>query len=430
MGSGAGKPMEAAGMEKLEKIIKDFPVRLPELPGDVLVSGDLPQEVVEQLADFCKGWLYLNEEKDPHFFGEALKSKGCDVKVVPFKPSKDLSASVVDQLLQSLKELPRPLMIQCTSANRAAIAMLMWMAQECGYSAGSVELLVNDLKLDTVRPEAIQWLQGRLPAAGSKSEPLIPRSPEVRQLFDAESSTFTYLVTCPETKDSVLIDPVLEQKDRDLKLIQDLGVNLKYVLNTHCHADHITSGGLIRKENLPELKTMISKASGAKADRHLEHGDTVDFGSLKLEAKATPGHTDGCMTFVLKTKTACFAFTGDTLLIRGCGRTDFQQGSSRHLYQNVYEQIFSMPGETFICPGHDYKNRSISTVEEEKRYNPRLTKSVEEFVEIMENLKLPNPKKIDVAVPGNMFADTRNESLAMVNGEPECFLSHTFTHLK
>eukprot|EP00490_Sorites_sp_Unknown_P012611 CAMPEP_0114668828 /NCGR_PEP_ID=MMETSP0191-20121206/36938_1 /TAXON_ID=126664 /ORGANISM="Sorites sp." /LENGTH=418 /DNA_ID=CAMNT_0001922841 /DNA_START=33 /DNA_END=1289 /DNA_ORIENTATION=+ len=396
-------------MEAIGKIMKDFPVRMPSLPGDILVSGDLPKEVVEQLAGYCHGWLYLNPESDPHFMGNAIKSKGSSLKVVPFKPSKDLPDSVVDDLVQSIRDLPRPLMIQCTSANRAAIAFLAWLAREKGYSKGCADVLVKDLSLDTVRPEAQQWLESRLPDVGRGAvEPLVPQSSEVRQLFDEESSTFTYLVSCGETKEAVLIDPVLEQKDRDLKLIKDLDLTLRYVVNTHCHADHITSGGLIRAE-LSAVQTMISKASGAAADRHIQHGDTIDFGKLSLEARATPGHTDGCMTFVLKTKGASFAFTGDTLLIRGCGRTDFQQGNARLLHKNVYEQIFSLPGDTYICPGHDYKGRCVSTVEEEKRFNPRLTKSVDEFVAIMDNLNLPNPKKIDVAVPGNMMCGVQDE---------------------
>ena len=406
MGSGASKSMEPEKMEVLEQIMKEHPVRVPCLPGDVLVSGDMPLEVVEQLAEYCKGWLYVNPDSDPHFMPEAIRSKDCALKVVPFKPSKDLASSVVDELVTSISELPRPLMIQCTSANRAAIALLLWMADQSGYSQGSVETLAQDMALDTVRPEALQWLQSRLPSVGHP-HPLIRKSPEVRQLFDAESSTFTYLLSCPDSSEAVLIDPVLEHKDRDLQLIKELGLALKYVINTHCHADHITSGSLIR-EALPEVKTIISKASGAKADEYIQHGDTISFGRLQLECRATPGHTDGCMTFVLKTKNASFAFTGDTLLIRGCGRTDFQQGDSRILYRNVQEQIFSLPGETFICPGHDYKNRSVSTVEEERRFNPRLSKSVDEFVKIMENLNLPNPKKIDVAVPANMMCGVQD----------------------
>ena len=290
----------------------------------------------------------MNPDSDPHFMpeAEAIKSKDCALKVVPFKPSKDLASSVVDELVTSISELPRPLMIQCTSANRAAIALLLWMADQgskvilgMGNVIGSIQLhghaenncasLVGHMALDTVRPEALRWLQGRLPSVGHP-HPLIRKSPEVRQLFDAESSTFTYLLSCPDSSEAVLIDPVLEHKDRDLQLIKELGLTLKYVINTHCHADHITSGSLMR-EALPEVKTIISKASGAKADEYIQHGDTISFGRLQLECRATPGHTDGCMTFILKTKNASFAFTGDTLLIRGCGRTDFQQGDSHIL---------------------------------------------------------------------------------------------------
>lgn len=217
-------------MESLGKIMKEFPVRMPSLPGDVIVSGDLPMEVVDQLAACCKGWLYVNPESDPHFMGDTIKSKGTNLKVLPFKPAKDLSASVVDELVTLISELPRPLMIQCTSANRAGIALLLWMAREFGYSQGCAEMLVKDLCLDTVKPEAQQWLQSRLPAVGHP-KPLIHKSPEVRQLYDEESSTFTYLLSCPDTSEAVLIDPVLEHKDRDLKCIKDgFGQNRKWFL--------------------------------------------------------------------------------------------------------------------------------------------------------------------------------------------------------
>lgn len=221
-------------MESLGKIMKEFPVRMPSLPGDVIVSGDLPMEVVDQLAAYCKGWLYVNPESDPHFMGDTIKSKGTNLKVLPFKPAKDLSASVVDELVTLISELPRPLMIQCTSANRAGIALLLWMAREFGYSQGCAEMLVKDLCLDTVKPEAQQWLQSRLPAVGHP-EPLIHKSPEVRQLYDEESSTFTYLLSCPDTSEAVLIDPVLEHKDRDLKCIKDgFGQNRKWFLLGSC----------------------------------------------------------------------------------------------------------------------------------------------------------------------------------------------------
>ncbi|KAM3873034.1 persulfide dioxygenase ETHE1, mitochondrial [Diretmus argenteus] len=220
-----------------------------------------------------------------------------------------------------------------------------------------------------------------------------------RQLFEAESSTYTYLLADPETREAVLIDPVLETIDRDLKLIEELGLSLTLAVNTHCHADHITSTGQLKKR-LAGLKSAISKFSGASADVHLSEGDKITFGKHHLSVRETPGHTDGCVTLVMGDRS--MAFTGDTLLIRGCGRTDFQQGSSRRLYQSVHRKIFTLPDQCLIYPAHDYRGQTVSTVGEERRFNPRLTKSLEEFEEIMSNLNLPKPSKIDVAVPANL----------------------------
>ena len=402
MGCSAGAPIQdKVKLEELQNMQARFPLRRPALPGDILLSGNLPSDVVGQLASHCRGWLYLNETADEHYFPAPIQAAGCELEVVPFKPSKDLPASVVEQVASCIARMPRPLMIQCTSANRAAIAMLAWMAKMHGCTPGCIDLLVADLQIDTVRPEAKAWLQSRLPSLGERDGPLIQHSPEVRQFFDPVSSTLTYLIACPATKQAVLIDPVLEHKGRDLKAIRELGLNLKYVLNTHCHADHVTSGGVIRKDS-PQVQTIISKNSGAQADIHVQHGDKVAFGDLSLEVRATPGHTDGCVTYVLKTQTATFAFTGDTLLIRGCGRTDFQQGNSLTLHDSVHAQVFTLPDDALVCPGHDYKDRGVSTVLQEKMFNPRLTKSPEDFAKFMEDLNLPNPKQIDIAVPANM----------------------------
>jgi len=397
-------------MEALKVLQERFPLRFPGLPGDVLVSGNLPSEVVGQLASHCKGWVYMNDTSDSHYSPGPITAAGCKLEVVPFKPSKDLPPQTVEALIQAIAALPRPLMIQCTSANRAAVGMLAWMAKENGYTAGCVDQLVHDLALDTVKPDAKAWLESYLPSLGPDRDGavLVPKHPEVRQLYDPVSSTLTYLLACQETKEAVLIDPVLEHKQRDLQLIQELGFRLKYVLNTHCHADHVTSGGSIRKD-CPEVQTVISKASGAEADIHVLHGSNVDFGNLSLQVRATPGHTDGCVTYVLRLETGIFAFTGDTLLIRGCGRTDFQQGNSYTLHESVHQQIFTLPDRTFICPGHDYKNRSISTVAEEKQYNPRLTKPAKEFAKLMDELGLPNPKLIDIAVPANLACGVQFE---------------------
>ncbi|WOK91507.1 persulfide dioxygenase [Canna indica] len=228
-----------------------------------------------------------------------------------------------------------------------------------------------------------------------------------RQLFEHESSTYTYLLadlTHPD-KPAVLVDPVDKTVDRDITLVKELGLKLIYAMNTHVHADHVTGTGLI-KNKIPGVKSVISKASNAKADYVIEHGDKIYFGDLFLEAHATPGHTVGCVTYVTgdgpDQPHPRMAFTGDALLIRGCGRTDFQGGCSRKLYQSVHSQIFTLPKDTLIYPSHDYKGFTVSTVGEEMLYNPRLTKDEETFKGIMEDLKLDYPTLIDVAVPANM----------------------------
>ncbi|XP_050070599.1 persulfide dioxygenase ETHE1, mitochondrial isoform X1 [Anopheles maculipalpis] len=219
-----------------------------------------------------------------------------------------------------------------------------------------------------------------------------------RQLFDEQSHTYSYLLADITSKEAILIDPVLEQAKRDAQLIKELGFTLKYALNTHMHADHITGTGYL-KQLVPGTVSVISQSSGAKADKKLVDNETVQFGRHVLRAMSTPGHTNGCMTFVVEEQGV--AFTGDTLLIRGCGRTDFQEGDSRTLYRSVHERIFTLPENFRLFPAHDYKGNMETTVAEEKRYNPRLTKDVDAFVELMSNLNLPYPKMIDKAVPAN-----------------------------
>lgn len=220
-----------------------------------------------------------------------------------------------------------------------------------------------------------------------------------QQLFDDDSSTYTYLLWDDASKDAVLVDPVDLQVDRDLEKVKELGLNLLYGLNTHAHADHITSTGLL-KQKVPGFKSIISKASNAVADIHVTPGDRIQFGSRFLETRATPGHTAGCVSYVADDQS--FVLTGDALLIQGCGRTDFQGGSAETLYDSVHSQLFTLSPETVVYPAHDYKGRFSSTIGEEKENNPRLSKPKEEFVEIMANLNLAYPKKIDTAVPANM----------------------------
>ena len=222
-----------------------------------------------------------------------------------------------------------------------------------------------------------------------------------RQLFDPETSTYTYLLGDDETREAVLIDTVLEQFNRDRRLLGELGLTLLYTLETHVHADHVTASARFR-DALGSQVVVAAPAGVKNADLNLGDGDRLRFGRHELEARLTPGHTDGCVTYVCAE--VGMAFTGDALLIRGCGRTDFQQGDPPTLFRSVRERIFSLPDETLLFPGHDYKGRTVTTVDEERRFNLRLgiEKSESEFAAIMGGLDLAYPKRMDVAVPANL----------------------------
>lgn len=222
-----------------------------------------------------------------------------------------------------------------------------------------------------------------------------------RQLFDQETSTYTYILADKETREAVIIDPVREQLERDLAILRELDLKLLYALDTHVHADHVTGLGLLREAT--GCKTVASRH--AKVDCHdlpVGEGSRIRFGKHELVVLETPGHTDGCLSYV--TGDRSMVFTGDALLIRGTGRTDFQQGNAEKLYRSITEKLFSLPDETLVYPGHDYKGRMVSTIGEEKRFNPRVGqgKSLEEFQTIMANLDLPKPRYIDVALPANL----------------------------
>ncbi len=221
----------------------------------------------------------------------------------------------------------------------------------------------------------------------------------VRQLFDRDTWTYTYLVADPATKEAAIIDPVKEQFDRDAHLIEELGINLKYVLETHVHADHVTSSGKLRDRF--GAKVVLQEASNAKcADILAKDGDVLILGEQEIKVLHTPGHTDADATFHIEGA----VFTGDALFVRGCGRTDFQAGSNEALYTSIKEKIFTLSDETLIYPGHDYQGHTVSTVGEEKAYNPRLgaDMDLDAFSEIMDNLNLPAPARLDESLPGNM----------------------------
>ena len=222
-----------------------------------------------------------------------------------------------------------------------------------------------------------------------------------RQLFDPESSTYTYLLADEETREALLIDPVIDQVERDVRLLEELGLKLVYTLETHAHADHITGSGLLR-QRLGSNSVAGSASDIACANVKVKAGDRIELGTIALEVRSTPGHTDGCVSYV--TADHAHVLTGAALLIRGCGRTDFQQGDSPTLFRSIREQLFSLPDETIVWPGHDYRGFTRSTVGEEKANNPRvgMEKSEADFVQIMEDLNLQRPKLIDVAVPANL----------------------------
>ncbi|MEP7099161.1 MAG: rhodanese-like domain-containing protein [Burkholderiales bacterium] len=222
-----------------------------------------------------------------------------------------------------------------------------------------------------------------------------------RQLFDPQSSTYTYLLGDQASGEALLIDPVFEHVRRDTALLRELGLRPVATLDTHVHADHVTGAWLVRRESGSAI--MVSEASAAEnADRLLRHGDRVAFGARHVEVRATPGHTSGCLTYVLDDQS--LAFTGDSLLIRGCGRTDFQQGSPGRLYRSVQDQILSLPPSCLLYPAHDYRGLTVTSVAEEKRFNPRLGGDVNEadFTGYMNNLGLPHPKLMEIAVPANL----------------------------
>ena len=222
-----------------------------------------------------------------------------------------------------------------------------------------------------------------------------------RQLFDSTSSTYTYLLADENAREALLIDPVFAQVQRDLALVDELGLELRLVIDTHAHADHVTAAWLLRAETGCDIAS--ARAIGAEnVTVPLDDGQACGVAGVELRCIATPGHTDGCMSFVTADESR--VFTGDTLLIRGCGRSDFQQGSANRLYESITGRLFALPESCQVYPAHDYQGRNVSSIGEEKRFNARVGAGASEtdFVEYMNAMKLPHPKLIDEAVPANM----------------------------
>lgn len=267
----------------------------------------------------------------------------------------------------------------------------------CGKGGGRSEKAARFL-IESKRQSA--WLEGGylewpfFASSSSNADDMV-----FYQLFEKDSSTYTYLLADVDTREAIIIDPVLETVGRDLALIRELGLKLLYILETHIHADHITGSDEIRKQT--GAKSGVSGAAGVCcADLQLFDGQEIKFGRYSVKVLATPGHTSESLSFYCSGK----IFTGDSLMIRGTGRTDFQQGSADELYESIHTRIFSLPGETKIFPAHDYNGNLSSTVDLEKQWNPRVGsgKLKIDFVQLMSEIKLDKPKKLHEAVPANL----------------------------
>ena len=230
------------------------------------------------------------------------------------------------------------------------------------------------------------------------------------QLFDSASSTYTYVLFDERTRDALIIDPVDDQIERDLAALRQYGLNLLWTVETHAHADHITSAGLLAEHT--DARTAAPDGCGiTTAAVQLRDGDELEFGGQKIRALLTPGHTAGSMSYLWSSGSGLHVFTGDTLLINGCGRTDFQTGSGQAMFHSLTQVLFALPDDTVVWPGHDYNGRTQSTIGVEKKTNVRVAgKSLEEFVAIMDALHLPRPRRMDEAVPANLMSGLRHDA--------------------
>ncbi|CAJ1393852.1 unnamed protein product [Effrenium voratum] len=315
-------------------------VETPSVPGDVSLAGTLSSADMVQLAKRYKSWLYLNPKGiSPHFASgprianravgfptEAIQRAGCQLKVLDFfRPP--VPANQTQQMLEAMSSLPRPLMVQCTTGTRSSALLVLWLAKRAGHNLEAALRVAEDMKYlqrlmnsGWVRNWLLPELQGSplcLPSVGCLLE----------QFFEPQSCSFSYLLACKATKEAVLIDPLLNRTEADLTLLDEAGLCLKYALQTHCHYDHVSmTGSDMIKKLRADVLLLCSAASGAKGDQFLSQGDMVHFGKYSLEVRETPGHTPGCLSFVLRGDAAKAVFTGDALLVRGCGRTDFPGG--------------------------------------------------------------------------------------------------------
>eukprot|EP00607_Mallomonas_marina_P010126 CAMPEP_0182419760 /NCGR_PEP_ID=MMETSP1167-20130531/4139_1 /TAXON_ID=2988 /ORGANISM="Mallomonas Sp, Strain CCMP3275" /LENGTH=391 /DNA_ID=CAMNT_0024594843 /DNA_START=114 /DNA_END=1289 /DNA_ORIENTATION=- len=380
-----------------------------KINSDFGIDGGVNADGLQFLRENYKSCLYLCDDGKEICAGDGFASVqeafNENSFQIPFNSGDDSflptagppeSMRAFGAYADALDVLERPTVIVCKSARRASAVVAAYSAVKGSLDSETILATAKQTDLKFLASEGMtHWVSTVANTAAVNTRvPMI-----FKQLFESESCTYTYLLADRRLKEAILIDPVLETVDRDERLLKELGLTLKYAINTHCHADHITGTGLL-KQRFPGCQSAIAESSGAQADIKLNDGDRIEFGGRALMCIATPGHTSGCVSYVMDDFSR--VFTGDALLIRGCGRTDFQGGSAEQLYESVHSKLFSLPNNTLVYPAHDYKGLTCSSVGEEKAFNPRLTKSVAEFVEIMAGLNLPYPKKIDASLPKNM----------------------------
>jgi sulfur dioxygenase len=381
---------------------------LVEVDKNISICGEIKnQNDLATITSSYKSLIYLNPDTDGdngcygegfNVIKEAMGVNAFQIPInvtkQPFTPFNSITGySLYLELQNTIDKCEKPLLLLCKSNRRAgAVYSLYKGIQE---KKSEQQLLDDSHSLQLSFPSTaplFDWVKN-CHTIGTSS-PILRR-----QFFENTSSTYTYLLVCSKTMEGILIDPVLETVERDAQIIKEMGVTLKYLLNTHVHADHITGSGKL-KNIFTECLSIISEKSNASSDIKVNDGDKIEFGNRYVTVLATPGHTEECQSFVLDDLSS--VYTGDALLVRGCGRTDFQGGSASDLYESIHQKIFTLPGNCIVYPAHCYKGNTQSTVLEEKLYNPRLSKGKDEFIEIMNNLNLPRPAKMDDAVPANM----------------------------
>ena len=354
------------------------------------------------------GWLNLVPKAIPEQFPrESLEARGVRVAAVSLAVPHGLTLDAATGIVAAAASFPSggSLVVQCATGTRASAALAVVAAAQMGWNVEQVFTWAKSERLPFLSTQPLRnWVTisvQKLIAAHASTNTNQGGGIILRQLFHRESSTYTYLIGDKVSGEALLIDPVVECADRDVTTARELGLHIKAVINTHVHADHVSGASRLRGL-VPGLKSLVCANSGAIADACLSDGDHVPFGSRHARVIATPGHTLGCISLVLDDMSA--VFTGDALLIRGCGRVDFQDGSAPSLYDSVTRKLFSLPRTTTVYPGHDYNGATSSTIGEENDLNPRLGagRSLSDFETIMTALVLAKPLLIDIAVPANL----------------------------